>query len=461
VFFFCVREAIGIEIVKKNIKDLIPADYNPRLDLQPGDPDYEKLKRSVETFGLVEPIVFNKQTGRVVGGHQRLKVLKDLGWKEVEVSVVDVHENDEKALNVALNKIEGDWDNYKLKELIEDLDNGAYDLELTGFDEDEIEDLMTQYHAEEDETEVEEDNFDPDKAAGEIEEPVSKPGDVWQLGRHRLMCGDSTNTDDILKLMGSKEADMIFTDPPYNVDYEGGTDEKLKIQNDHMEDEQFYQFLYDSYVAMFAALKEGGPIYVCHADSEGLNFRKAFIDAGLLLKQCIIWVKNSIVLGRQDYQWRHEPILYGWKPGAAHKWYSDRKQQTVFEEPVDLSIREDADHVLLTFNGGVNSTTVKVPSYEIVHDGSDETTTTWRIEKPRRSGEHPTMKPLSLCARAIKNSSKPGDIVLDSFGGSGSTLIASEQLGRACYTMEFDPVYADVIIKRYEDLAGQKAVKVN
>lgn len=373
------------------------------------------------------------------------------------VSVVDLDPEKEKALNVALNKIEGDWDNFKLKELLEELDTGAFDITITGFDEEEIEDLMTQFYVEE-ETEVKEDNFDPDKAAEEVEEPITKPGDVWLLGRHRLMCGDSTNIDDVLRLMGGKQADMIFTDPPYNVDYEGSNGKKIK--NDNMEDSAFYQFLYDAFVAMYTVLKEGGPIYVCHADSEGLNFRKAFKDAGFLMKQCLIWVKNSLVLGRQDYHWKHEPILYGWKPGAAHAWYGGRKQDTVVEEDVNLVIQKEGDHFVLSFSNGIKSVMVKVPSYEIVFSGDDSDSTTWRIEKPKKNADHPTMKPIALCARAIQNSSKPGELVLDPFGGSGSTLIACEQTGRTCFTMEFDPVYADVIVKRWEEFTGQKAVRI-
>lgn len=449
---------MDIRIENKNINDLVPSDYNPRLDLQPGDPDYEKLKRSIQEFGLVEPIVFNERTGRVVGGHQRLKVLRELGWNEVPVSVVDLDEAHEKALNVALNKIEGDWDNYKLKELLEELDTGLIDVSLTGFDEDEIEDLMTQFYVEE-EGEVKEDNFDADEAVEEIEEPVSQLGDIWQLGKHRLMVGDATSGDDVLKLMNGKQADLVFTDPPYNVDYEGSDGKKIK--NDKMEDSAFYQFLFDAFVAMYTVMKEGSPIYVCHADSEGRNFRNAFEDAGFLMKQTIVWVKNTLVLGRQDYQWKHEPILYGWKPGAAHKWYGGRKETTVFEDPVDLVIDKNKDHSILTFSNGERSVVVKVPKYEIIHVGDESETTVWRFEKPRKNAEHPTMKPISLCAKAIMNSSKPGDIVLDPFGGSGSTLIACEQTGRSCHMMEYDPVYADVIIRRWETFTGQKAVRLS
>ncbi|WP_100523378.1 site-specific DNA-methyltransferase [Mycobacteroides abscessus] len=440
------------------VTDLIPADYNPRLDLQSGDKEYEKLKRSIQEFGYVDPVIWNERTGVVVGGHQRLKVLQELGYEEIDVSVVDLSEEQEKTLNIALNKIEGDWDNFKLKELLEDIDTGSFDITLTGFDEDEIENLMTQFHIEE-EGEIQEDDFDPEEAAAEIKDSITKNGEIWQLGRHRLMCGDSTKLADVVRLMGEDKADMIFTDPPYNVNYEGGTG--LKIQNDNMDDAKFYQFLFDAYTAMYRVLKEGGGIYVCHADSEGLNFRKAFIDAGLLLKQCIIWVKNSLVLGRQDYQWKHEPILYGWKPGAAHCWYGGRKETTVIEEPVDLAISKYEGYSLLTFTSGTNSTVVKVPSFEVLHEGTDEGSTTWRIEKPKKNGDHPTMKPIALCARAIQNSSKPGEIVLDPFGGSGSTLMACEQTGRACRTMEYDPVYAEVIIRRWEEFTGQKAIKLS
>lgn len=448
-----------MRIEKRNITELAPAAYNPRVDLQPGDDEYEKLKRSIETWGLVEPIVLNERTGNVVGGHQRLKVLQDIGYKEIDVSVVDLHENDEKALNVALNKIEGNWDNAKLKDLLEELDNGAYDLELTGFDMDEIESLMTQYF---DEEEIQEDEFEINDAIESAKkETRTATGDIWQLGNHKLIVGDATNENDVLALVGEEEVDMIFTDPPYNVDYEGKTEDSLKIQNDKFDsDGEFYQFLLDAHENMFKVTKPGGALYVCHADSEGLNFRKAYAESGFLLKQCLIWVKNSMVLGRQDYHWKHEPILYGWKPGASHNWYNDRKRTTIQEFPVDLSIEPQKDHTILTFNSGISTIAVKVKDYEVLHDGTDEQTTTWRIERPNRNADHPTMKPIKLCSRAILSSSKTGDIVLDPFGGSGSTLIACEQTGRSCRTIEFDPIYADIIIKRWEDLTGRSAVKI-
>lgn len=449
-----------MKIEKMKLDDLNPSDYNPRLDLQAGDAEYEKLRRSIETFGLVEPIVYNERTGRVIGGHQRLKVIKELGWKESDISIVDLHENDEKALNVALNKIEGDWDRAKLKDLLEELDNGAYDLEITGFEMAEIEQLMTEFFNEDEEIQ-EDDDFDWGEAAEDAKENTrTEQGDLWQLGNHRLLVGDATSEDDVFRVMGDEEADMVFTDPPYNVDYEGKTEEALKIQNDKFEDEAFFQFLLDAHKNMEKVLKSGGAVYVCHADSEGYNFRKAFIESGLLLKQTLIWVKNSMVMGRQDYHWKHEPILYGWKGGAGHFWGNDRKQTTIQEFPVDLSIEPKNDHAVLTFSSGISSVAVKVPSYEILFDGTDELTTTWRIERPSRSSDHPTMKPIKLCARAIMSSSRKGEKVLDTFGGSGSTLIACEQIERNCRMVEFDPVYADVIIRRWEEFTGKEAVKI-
>lgn len=447
-----------MKIKKMNINKLKPAGYNPRLDLQPGDDEYEKLKRSIETFGLVEPIVLNERTGNVVGGHQRLKVLQDLGYTEVDVSIVDLHESDEKALNIALNKIEGEWDNEKLAELLKELNESDINVGLTGFDIDEVESLLSQHF---DEEEIKEDEFDVGTAVAEAEQETrTKYGDIWQLGNHKLIVGDATSENDVLALLDGKEADMVFTDPPYNVDYEGGTKDKLKIKNDSMSENAFYDFLHKSYSNMFSALKEGGPIYICHADKEWFAFRHAMVDVGFELKQCIIWVKNNFVLGRQSYHWKHEPILYGWKPGSGHKWYGGRKQTTIQEFPVDLNIVEKDDHSVLTFNSGVSTIAVKVDNYEILHEGTDELTTTWHIERPQRNSDHPTMKPIKLCSRAILNSSKTGDIVLDPFGGSGSTLIASEQVGRKCYMVEYDPVYADVIIRRWEEFTGKQAVKI-
>lgn len=397
-----------MRIEKRNIEELIPANYNPRKDLQPNDTEYIKIKRSIETFGYVDPIIVNERTGVIVGGHQRLKVLKDLGYDEVDVSVVDLSEENEKALNVALNKISGEWDFALLKDLLEELDASSIDVELTGFDIDEMENLMNQFQVEE-EGEVDEDDFDIEEAIPD--EPISKRGDIWKLGRHRLMCGDSTDINDVEKLMGGIKADLFLTDPPYNVNYEGKAKDKLKIKNDSMDEESFRQFLRDAFFAADTVMREGAVFYIWHADSEGYNFRGACIDVGWQVRQCLIWNKSSMVIGRQDYQWKHEPCLYGWKSGASHFWAGDRKQVTV-----------------LDFN------------------------------KPQRNGEHPTMKPVSLFDYQIKNNTRKGDIVLDLFGGSGTTIIACEQNGRIGYSMELDEKYCDVIIKRWEEFTGKKAV---
>ena len=367
---------------------------------------------------------------------------------------MELDEDREKALNIALNKISGEWDMNALADLLEELKRTDLDLALTGFDADEVDELFRKMQTTD---EVKEDDFNVDAAVASITEPVSKPRDIWQLGRHRLMCGDATILSDVEKLADEKLASMVFTDPPYNVDYTGGTSEQLKIKNDKMKDQAFYQFLYDSFINMFAVTAAGGAIYICHADLEGLNFRKAFMNSGWMLKQCIVWIKNAFVMGRQDHHWQHEPILYGWKPGR-HSWYGGRKQSTVIKAEDGVFVNTKGDGFQITFNNGIQKVVLDVPEYNVVAAYSDEVTTTWQIEKPLRNGEHPTMKPIKLCARAINNSSRPSGIVLDLFGGSGSTLIACEQLNRICYMMELDPVYCDVIIKRWEEFTGEKAI---
>lgn len=384
-------------IEKRKVTDLIPADYNPRKDLKPGDAEYEKLKRSLEEFGYVEPVIWNKTTGKVVGGHQRLKVLIDMGITEVDCVVVELDETKEKALNIALNKISGDWDKNKLALLIADLDASAFDVSLTGFDPGELTPLRDMLKED-----VKDDDFDVD---AELKEPtITKAGDVWTLGRHRLVCGDSTKAETFEFLMGGKKANLVITDPPYNVNYEGSAG---KIQNDNMENDAFYHFLLDAFVNTEAVMDDEASIYIFHADTEGLNFRRAFADAGFYLSGCCIWKKQSLVLGRSPYQWQHEPCLYGWKKNGKHSWYAGRKETTI-----------------------------------------------WEFDKPKKNGDHPTMKPIPLLAYPIKNSSMSNSIVLDPFGGSGSTLIACEQTDRICYTVELDEKFCDVIVKRYIEQVG-------
>jgi DNA modification methylase len=390
--------AVLMLIEKKHTTELLPADYNPRKDLKPGDPEYEKLKRSIEQFGYVEPVIWNKATGRVVGGHQRLKVLLDMGITEVECVVVEMDAEKEKALNIALNKISGDWDKDKLALLIADLQGADFDVTLTGFDPGEIDELFKDSLKDG----IKDDDFDVD---AELQKPaLTKPGDVWLLGRHRLVCGDSTKADTFTLLMDSKLANLVVTDPPYNVNYEGNAG---KIKNDNMANDAFYSFLLTAFQNTEAVMADDASIYVFHADTEGLNFRRAFSDAGFYLSGCCIWKKQSLVLGRSPYQWQHEPVLYGWKKNGKHQWYTGRKETTI-----------------------------------------------WEFDKPKKNGDHPTMKPIPLLAYPIMNSSMRNTLVLDPFGGSGSTLIACEQSDRSCYTIELDEKFCDVIVKRYIEQVG-------
>lgn len=380
-------------IEKKNTAELLPADYNPRKDLKPGDPEYDKLKRSIEQFGYVEPVIWNKVTGRVVGGHQRLKVLIDMGITEVECVVVEMDAEKEKALNIALNKISGEWDKEKLALLISDLQGTDFDVSLTGFDPAELDDLFKDSIKDG----IHDDDFDVE---AELKKPpITKLGDLWVLGRHRLVCGDSTKADTFDLLMAGAKANLVITDPPYNVNYEGSAG---KIKNDNMENDAFYQFLFDAFTNTESVMADDASIYVFHADTEGLNFRRAFSDAGFYLSGCCIWKKQSLVLGRSPYQWQHEPVLYGWKRRGKHQWYTGRKETTI-----------------------------------------------WEFDKPKKNGDHPTMKPVPLLAYPIMNSSMSNTLVLDPFGGSGSTLIACEQSDRSCYTIELDEKFCDVIVKRY------------
>jgi len=297
-----------------------------------------------------------------------------------------------------------------------------------------------------------------DEAPAVRPEPVAKRGELWRLGPHRLLVGDSTHPEDWQRLMGGEVASMVWTDPPYNVAYVGGTG--LTIQNDSMADGKFRAFLRGAMDCLFAVCAPGSPIYVCHADSEGYNFRGSFTDAGWLLKETLIWVKNALMLGRQDYQWRHEPILYGWKPGASHTWNGGRRQTTVFEEEFGIRAEQQADGaIVLMIPGSGGMVSLRVPSVEVLGLVPDDQETVWRFPKPIRSADHPTMKPVGLPARAIRNSSAVGDIVVDGFLGSGSTLSAAHQTERRCFGMELDPVYADVIIRRWEALSGVPGVR--
>ena len=386
-----------MEFKKIKISDLVPASYNPRKKLKPGDKEYEKIKSSIQEFGYVDPIIVNFDM-TIIGGHQRATVLQSLGYLEIDCIIVNVDKTKEKALNIALNKITGEWNKELLADLIKDLQAADFDISFTGFEPPEIEQLFNAVH----DKEINEDDFDIE---AELKEPaISKEGDVWLLGRHRLVCGDSTLPETYDLLMDGKKANLVVTDPPYNVNYKA---EAGSIKNDSMEEEKFEKFLFAAFVNMEACMEKDASIYVFHSDSHGLAFRKAFQAAGFYLSGCCIWKKQSLVLGRSPYQWQHEPVLYGWKIGGKHQWYSDRKQSTI-----------------------------------------------WEYDRPGRNDLHPTMKPINLMAYPIQNSSMSNCIVLDPFGGSGSTLIACEQTNRICHTVELDTKYTDVIVKRYIEQVG-------
>lgn len=371
---------------------LKPAEYNPRKKLKKGDREYKKILDSIEEFGFADPLVVNADM-TIIGGHQRLTVAQDLGYTEVPCAVVDIDKTREKALNIALNKITGQWDDGLLAELLEDIANsGDFDIGKTGFDPPEIGELFNKLH----DKKVKEDNFDIDS---ELKQPVfSKPGDLWLIGKHRVICGDSTGEEVYTRLMDGQKANLVLTDPPYGVDVE---ETAGKIQNDNLPDAEFYDFLLSAFRCMQANLADDGSIYVWHADTKGLIFRKAYEDAGFYLSGCCIWKKNALVLGRSPYQWIHEPCLFGWKKGGKHQWYSDRKQVTV-----------------------------------------------WEYDKPKSSPDHPTTKPVTLMAYPMKNSTMTNGIVLDPFLGSGSTLIACMETDRICRGIELDPKFVDCIVKR-------------
>lgn len=430
---------------------LHPAEYNPRVELKPGDPEYERIKRSIETFAYVDPIIVNTD-GTIIGGHQRYNVLLDLGYEVADVVVVDKTKDEEKALNIALNKITGEWDEEKLYELLIELDLSDIDVQLSGFTINELDNLRVKFDIEE----AQDDSFDEEEALAEITEPITRRGNIWRLGRHRLMCGDSTSPDDLAALMDGEMADLIVTDPPYNVNY-GDKAEMLEkyldgkghrisstIMNDNMDNASFYEFLLATHRNAYEFMRDGAAIYEFHAESTRHIFREAFINSGLKLAQCLIWEKNAFVLGRQDYQWRHEPILYGWKEGAVHYFINDRTQDTVILE-------DDIDF------GAMKKNELVAYLEELRRTYRDRTSVIFE-NKPTRNDVHPTMKPVSLVGKFITNSSKPDWNVLDLFGGSGSTLMAAEQLGRTAYIMELDESFCDVIIKRWESYTGQSAV---
>lgn len=381
-----------MEVKSVSIQDVKPYPNNPRNN----DSGVDAVANSIKEFGWQQPIVVDKDNVIIVG-HTRYKAAKKLGMDKVPVVVADnLSPEQVKAYRLADNKTGEltDWDMGLLDDELADI--ADIDMSDFGFDLD----------LGDDEAEVQEDDFDEEVP----EEPQSKLGQIYQLGRHRLMCGDSTNPEDVKKLVGGVRCDLLLTDPPYNVGYEGKQSSKMTIKNDRQDDDEFYKFLFDAFNAAKDNLKQGASFYIWYASSEAANFNNAANNSGLSVREELIWEKNNLVMGRQDYQWKHEPCLYGWVEGGSHSWYSDRKQTTVMH-----------------------------------------------FDKPQRSDLHPTMKPVALFDYQIKNSTKSGDVVLDLFGGSGTTIMACEQDGRNACVMEYDPKYVDVIIKRWEDFTGKKA----
>jgi len=391
-----------VQVEQIGIATLIPFAKNSRTH---SDAQVAQIAASIREFGFTNPVLIDEANG-IIAGHGRVLAARKLKLTEVPcIRLAHLTDAQKRAYVIADNKLalNAGWDEAMLKLELADLKALDFDLDLTGFDTDEIDALLAEKGTE--------GLTDPDDTPEPPVEPVTRPGDVWVCGQHRVMCGSSLEMTAMERLCGDQRVDMLLTDPPYNVAYTGKTKDALTIQNDSMGDEAFRTFLRDAFVTADAVLKPGAVFYVWHADSEGYNFRGACKDAGWQVRQCLIWQKNSMVMGRQDYHWQHEPCLYGWKDGAGHLWASDRKQTTLL-----------------------------------------------KFDRPSRSEDHPTMKPVALFEYQLLNNTKGGDIVLDSFGGSGTTLIAAEKNGRIARIMELDPKYVDVIVKRWEDFTGQKAV---
>lgn len=409
-----------MEVVKIKIDKLKP--YANNVKLHPKD-QIEQIKQSIKEFGNNDPIAVDEDNV-IIEGHGRYMALLELGYEEVEIiRLCGMTEDKKNAYRLVHNKLtmNSGFDIDALERELESIqmDLAKYDLEIEKNDEEIV-------------NEIEE---------GEIPEapiePKTKKGQRFLLGDHELMCGDSTNAEDVAKLMGGREADLLLTDPPYNVSISNS--EGMTIENDDMSHEAFVEFIAKAMENASVSIREGGVFYIWYGDIEDVAFRTACEKAGLIIHECLIWVKSQFVLGRQDYHWRHEPCLYGWKPGAAHYFILDRTQSTIFEEDISKLSKEELRERLKAALDAMPSTI-------------------FREDKPQKDGDHPTMKPIKLMARMIANSSEKGNIVLDLFGGSGSTMIACEQLGRKCLMMEYDPKYCDVIIERWENLTGNKAV---
>lgn len=427
-----------MQIVEKNIDDLKPYENNPRHNDNAVDP----VAESISAFGFKVPIIIDRN-GVIIAGHTRHKAAQKLGLKKVPCIVAsDLTEEQIKAFRLADNKVGelATWDMDLTFLELSELDKIGFGMERFGF-----EPIQNNDRGEI----VEDEPPEPVKDRP----PITTPGDIWELGRHRLICGDSTDAATLAKLTEGAPVDMILTDPPYNVDYEAKSEglkkfrpnarKNSEIKNDKMTDSNFYAFLSDVYKNLFKVAKDGAAVYICHAAAESVNFITAYKAAGFHFAQMLIWVKDHFVLGHNDYHWKHEPVLYGWKPGAPHYFTDSRAETTVVEDKPDLNKMSKSE--------------LKAYIKQLQDQGPPVTVI--KADKPLRNADHPTMKPVKLMAYFIRNSSRPGETVLDVFGGSGSTLIAAEQTGRRCLTCELDPRYCDVIVKRWENLTGQKAVR--
>ena len=381
-----------------DVDKLIPYVNNARTHSKE---QINKLRASIREFGFINPVIIDRDYN-VIAGHGRILASQEEGIDKVPCVFVDyLTDAQKKAYIIADNRmaLDADWDEELLKIEIESLKDEDFDLSFTGFDESELLDLF----GDDSKGKVEDDNFDLSSALEKAS--FVEKGDVWTIGKHKLMCGDATSKEDVQTLMGDTKGNLILTDPPYGVSFKSSSG--LTIENDSMKNDEFYNFLLSDFKNMADHLEKGGSAYVFHADTEGLNFRKAFVDSGFHLAGCCIWVKNSLVLGRSDYQWQHEPVLYGFMQNGKHRWYSDRKQTTI-----------------------------------------------WNFDKPKKNSNHPTSKPLDLLSYPISNSTQENAVVIDTFGGSGSTLMACEKMNRICYTMELDEKYASVILRRYVEDTG-------
>jgi DNA modification methylase len=428
------------ELKNLPVSSLVPYERNARTH---GADQVEQLMRSIKEFGFTNPLLVDEQN-RIIAGHGRLQAALALRMEIVPcVVLTGLTDAQRRALILADNKLalNAGWDAALLTAELQDLKLEGFDLTLTGFSLEDLDAMVGDLEPEN----------DPDAAPDLPAEPVTNPGDVWVMGPHRLVCGDSTSVDNLDRLTQGALCDVCWTDPPYNVAYETKAG---KIANDDLDDKEFRDFLGAAMTAAYTQMKPGASIYVAHADTEGLNFRAAYRAAGFKLSGCLVWAKDSLVLGRSDYQWKHEPILYGWKPGSRHRWYGGRKLTTIIDLDQDSSPfkRRDDGKFEIRIGDAVMVIDGAATVQELVPSVINEPK-----PKPKRSEGHPTMKPVALIERMLRNSARPGDLVLDLFGGSGSTLIAAERLGMCARLSELDPGYCDVIVKRYEQYTGRKA----